>query len=395
MFRLSIVMVLVLATVALGFIAYTANQPKPVAQAPADVQKAPAPGYFFAAHPLPTGTFVRDEDFEVRAAPLSDVPSGAILESPAARIELRGSLVRNFVEAGRPITSRDVLRPRDRGFVASVLAPDTRAISINVDTESGVSGLIWPGDYVDVLLTQTSDKEDRARHALSEILVHNVRIIAIDQETVEGVLGASAVAEKIVDRVTGASAEPRKVARSVSLELSPEQVKKITLAKDLGKLSLAVRSADEVSDAADSGAPLAVRPANAEDAVDSGATFGRDVSPEIARQQDAEIARLYAEDARKDDEVARKDAEIARKEARHDAEVARKDAEIALQNARQDAMARQITTVVVYEKGHCREYTVRKQGFSDAGLVMGCRGYPETARISAALADANSEKAKE
>ena len=48
----------------------------------------------------------------------------------------------------------DVLRPRDRGFLAAVLAPGTRAVSIAVDPVSGVGGLIWPGDRVDVILTQ-------------------------------------------------------------------------------------------------------------------------------------------------------------------------------------------------------------------------------------------------
>jgi pilus assembly protein CpaB len=251
--RLSIILVLVLATAALGLIAYNANLPKPVAEAVANVPAPLTGGYFVATHPLPGGTFVRDEDFEVRATRPGDVPAGAIPESHDGKMELRGSLVRNFIDAGRPIMSRDVLRPRDRGFVASVLAPDTRAISINVDTESGVSGLIWPGDYVDVILTQTGDKDDRARRSLSEILLHNVRIIAIDQEIVEGVSGPNAAAGKVT--------------RSVSLQLSPEQVKKITLAKDLGKLSLAVRSAVEVKDAAD-----------------LGAMFGCDVSPAIARQ---------------------------------------------------------------------------------------------------------------
>ena len=102
----------------------------------------------------------RDEDFEVRSAPSDSVPSGAILDSPDAKTGLRGSLVRKFLDTGNPVTAEDVLRPRDRGFLASVLAPDTRAISINVDTESGVSGLIWPGDNVDVVLTQMNDRTD-------------------------------------------------------------------------------------------------------------------------------------------------------------------------------------------------------------------------------------------
>jgi pilus assembly protein CpaB len=144
------------------------------------------------------------------------------------------------------------LRPRDRGFLASVLAPDSRAVSIKVDEESGVAGLIRPGDHVDVVLTQVFDKTDPARRALSETLLRNVRIIAIDQEIVQG--GRS---------VTNMAGKPT---QTVSLELTPEQVKKITVAKQLGTLSLAVRAAVEQWDTAD-----------------TGAISSCDVSPELAR----------------------------------------------------------------------------------------------------------------
>jgi pilus assembly protein CpaB len=259
--RLSIIMVLLLATAALGIISYNTYLPKPVVQV---TQNAPAPvtsGYFVAAHPLPTGTLTRDEDFEVRSVASDSVPSGAIPDTPDAKIGLRGSLVRKFLDTGIPVTSQDVLRPRDRGFLASVLAPDSRAISINVDAESGVSGLIWPGDYVDVVLTQVNDKADLAHHTVSETVLHNVRIIAIDQEIVEGAPANNATAGKVT--------------HSVSLQLAPEQVKKITVAKELGKLSLAIRAAVEQQYTAD-----------------TGTMFGCEVSPEIARQN--AIARQSA-----------------------------------------------------------------------------------------------------
>ena len=119
--RLSIIAVLSFATAALGLIAYNATRPAaPIAQA------APAPvttDYFVAAHPLPAGTLARDEDFTVRSAPPENVPSDAIIELPDAKAGLRGSLVRKFLETGTPVTAEDVLRPRDRGFLASVLAP--------------------------------------------------------------------------------------------------------------------------------------------------------------------------------------------------------------------------------------------------------------------------------
>src|SRR5690349_11677065 len=91
--RLSIIMVLLLATAALGLIAYNMNLPKPVVQV---TENAPAPapltvGYFVAARPLPRGTLARDEDF--RSEPLDSVPPGAFRATPDDMIRLRGSLV--------------------------------------------------------------------------------------------------------------------------------------------------------------------------------------------------------------------------------------------------------------------------------------------------------------
>jgi pilus assembly protein CpaB len=284
--RLSIIMVLLLATTALGLIAYNMNLPK--AQAPVAITEnatAPAPatiGYFVAARPLPKGTLARDEDFTVRSVAPERVPQGAILETPDSKVGLPGSLIRKFVEAGTPITLQDVLRPRDRGFLASVLAADSRAISIKVDEETGVSGLIRPGDHVDVVLTQVFDKSDPGRRALSETLLRNVRIIAIDQEIVQGGRSASALGGKS--------------AQTVSLELTPEQVKKITVAKQLGTLSLAVRAAVEQWETKD-----------------TGAISSCDVSPELARQsalagQSAPIA-VYSGGEFKQYSVRKQDSE--------------------------------------------------------------------------------------
>jgi pilus assembly protein CpaB len=251
--RLSIIVVLLLATAALGLFAYNTILPKPVAQI---AQNAPAPvtvGYFVAAHPLPAGTLARDEDFAVRSAPSAGVPSGAILDTPDARIGLRGSLVRTFLDTESPVTSQDVLRPRDRGFLASVLAPGSRAVSVNVDAESGVSGLIWPGDHVDVVLTHEIEKADLAHRALSETVLHDVRIIAIDQEIVQGGPANSPSAGKVT--------------HTVSLQLAPDEVEKVTVAEHLGKLSLSMRAAVEQREAGE-----------------TGTMYSGDVSPEIARQ---------------------------------------------------------------------------------------------------------------
>ena len=247
--RLSIIFVFLLATTALGLIAYNMNQPNPVAQV-TEKASAPLTQYLVAARPLKAGTLTRDEDF--RSAPLDSVPSGAIRDTPDDRIRLLGSLVRKNLDTGSPVTSGNVLPRGDRGFLASVLEPGTRAISIKVNAESGVSGLIMPGDYVDVVLTQVAEKADLARRALSETLLQNVRIIAIDQEIQGGQTN---------------KATAGKVAQTVSLQLAPEQVQRIEVAKHLGTLSLAMRAAVELRDTAD-----------------SRTISSCDVSPEIARQ---------------------------------------------------------------------------------------------------------------
>ena len=285
--RLSIIMVFLLATVALGLIAYSMSLPQP--QVPAQVtENAPAPappaiGYFVAVRPLPRGTLARDEDFAVRSVSSSDsVPAEAILDTPDARIGLRGSLVRNFLDTGSPVTSKDILRPRERGFLASVLAPDSRAISINVDAASGVSGLIWPGDYVDVVLTQESTtagekkNPDHQHGTLSETVAHNVRIVAIDQEIVQGGSASNATAGR--------------VARTVSLQLAPGQVKKVIVAAELGKLSLAVRSAVDRRDTGDTDATVVIYARNSgtkysvrkDDAGNTRTALIDDVPPAIA-----------------------------------------------------------------------------------------------------------------
>ena len=270
--RLSIITVLLLATAALGLIAYNMNLPKPVVQV---TENTPAPppapvtiGYFVAARPLPAGTLAREEDFTVRSVSPDSVPSGAIIDTPEVRIGLRGSLVRTFLDTGSLVTSQNVLRPRDRGFLANVLAPGTRAISIKVDTESGVSGLIWPGDYVDIVVTHSatptvmppanrpsSDNMIASQPSppgVSETVLRNVRIIAIDQEITQGVPADNATAGKET--------------HTVSLQLAPEQVEKITVAQHLGKLSLAARAVEQP------------------ETVGSGVVLSGNVSPERVRQ---------------------------------------------------------------------------------------------------------------
>ena len=260
--RLSVIAVLLLAVAALGLTAYNLNQPKAVQVV---AQNTPAPlmvSYLVATHPLPAGTLAREEDFTPRAVQSSSVPSGVIMDTPDARVGLRGSLVRVFLDTGNPVKAEDVLRPRDRGFLASVLQPGTRAMSINVDAETGVSGLIWPGDHVDVVLTHEIKDANLAHATVSETILHDIRIIGIDQEIVQGAPANNSAAGK--------------VAHTVTLQVAPEQVEVVTTGGHLGKLSLAMRSAVDQAETSVS-APV----------------FSGDVSPAIAQQAAGATVVVY------------------------------------------------------------------------------------------------------
>ena len=228
--RLSIVGLMLATAIALGLFAFNLSHPANLS-VETTVMAPPPPlqtAYLVAAHALPAGTLLRDEDF--RAELTSHLPADAIVDSPAARGSLHGSLIRAFVDAGSAITTGAVLRPRDRGFIASVLQAGTRAVAIGVDPVSGVAGLIWPGDHVDIVLTQEIDKASLGKHTLSETVLTNVRVIAIDQEMVQGAPADSASAGKLV--------------RTITLQVDPWQVEQVAVATHLGKLDAGDQGGD-------------------------------------------------------------------------------------------------------------------------------------------------------
>jgi pilus assembly protein CpaB len=263
--RLVIIGLMFTAAIAFGLIAYQISHrppgaPAPIAQGP--VTQPLTVTYLVAARPVPAGTLTRAEDFTAKTVPSVEVPSGAVIDTPDARAALRGSLVRRYVELGAPLVQADLMRPRDRGFLAAVLAPGMRAVSIGVDPVTGVAGLIWPGDRVDVILTQELGQgAGRATRLItSETVLANVPVIAVDQDIAQGA------------PVTGTSAG--RLAATVTIQASAEEAEKLAVATQLGHLSLAVRSVDDL------------RPAGS----DAGVSMtGADVSPELARASAAAV----------------------------------------------------------------------------------------------------------
>ena len=127
------------------------------------------------------------------------------------------------------------MRAGERGFLAAVLGPGLRATTVGVDSITGTAGLIWPGDHVDLILTETLDDPAAplGRRIAGETVLHNVRVIAIDQELMQGAT-ATAV------NTNGGGAQ----SRTVTLEVTPENAERVAVATRLGHLSLSVISAD-------------------------------------------------------------------------------------------------------------------------------------------------------
>lgn len=261
---LRILVVLSLIITAAGLGAVGVQMLAPPTQTPASATAAAAPPppparaqMLVAARALPAGTLLKEEDFATREVAPELLPEGAVPPSDEAKAELRGAMLRHFMEAGAPLDRAQYLRPRDRGFLAAVLAPGKRAISVGVDVVTGTAGLIWPGDQVDLILTQELAAGDAplARRVVGETLLTDVRVIAVDQQITQGATGAEATASRI--------------ARTVTLEVTSSQAERVAVGSRLGRLALTVR-------AIEAELPLAA-------VVPPGSVFGEDVSPALAR----------------------------------------------------------------------------------------------------------------
>jgi pilus assembly protein CpaB len=186
-----------------------------------------------ATHALHPGTLLKPEDLASSEIDEARLPPGFVADEGDARRALIGGLVRHQVSAGDVLRlPGDALRPADHGFLAAVLAPGTRAVTVAVDVVSGAAGLIWPGDRVDLILTQTLDDPGQAAgHKIAaETVIRDARVIAIDQQIVKG--------------TSQSPGDATNVAKTVTLEVTPNKAEFVQVASRLGLLSLTLRASD-------------------------------------------------------------------------------------------------------------------------------------------------------
>ncbi|HEX3754610.1 MAG TPA: Flp pilus assembly protein CpaB [Rhizomicrobium sp.] len=158
--------------------------------------------------------------------PSSAVDSSFISNTgtPIAGI-VKGTVVRSPVLSGQPLTSNAIVHADAAGFMAAILGPGMRAVSIAISADSGAGGFILPNDHVDLLLTQKlqgSPPQVRVNTVLS-----NIRVLAVDQTFKE---------DKDTKTVLG---------KTATLELTPDQAEIVARASGMGSLQLSLRSLDE------------------------------------------------------------------------------------------------------------------------------------------------------
>ncbi len=188
------------------------------------------PEVLVATRALPVGTIIDAESFRFQRWPEGLVqPAYYIKGKPGVRpADLVGTVVRNEITAGQPFTQGSLIKPGERGFLAAALGPGMRAVTVAVSATSGVAGFVFPGDRVDIVLTQeVAGGGDGLPLKVSETVMRNVRVLATDQRMdAKGEDGKA-----VVQRFT-----------MVTLEATPKLAEKIAVAQKIGDLSLSLRS---------------------------------------------------------------------------------------------------------------------------------------------------------
>jgi pilus assembly protein CpaB len=185
---------------------------------------------------LPRGQLIEGSQIGWQAWPKVAVNPNFITKTarPNAAEEFVHAIVRVQVAAGQPIYNPMVVFAKGSGFLATILPKGMRAIAMDVSPENDVAGFILPDDHVDVLLTRhdkVAEKASGGDKIVSESVLHNIRVLAVDQ-TVE---------EKAGQKVA--------VAKTVTLQVTPSQAEAVAQARMSGTLSLVLRSLTDSPDA--------------------------------------------------------------------------------------------------------------------------------------------------
>src|SRR5690349_14453027 len=197
----------------------------PQAEAAAPVPQGPK--VLVAQRVLPTGTIITADAIGFQPWPKELVKDAYYIDGSSDVSKLLGTVVRFPVTAGEPITQGSLVKPGDRGFLAAALGPGMRAVTVPVSAKTGVAGFVFPGDHIDLVLTQTIKAEEGEPLRASETIIRNLRVLATDQSTESETVEGKTVVREF---------------KTVTLEVTPKIAEKIAVAQTIGTLSLSLRA---------------------------------------------------------------------------------------------------------------------------------------------------------
>jgi len=212
------------------------------------VVMAPAidgPEVLVATRALPVGTILDATALKFQPWPKELVDNAYYIKEKTDLQSLLGTVVRSEVTAGQPVTQGALVKPGDRGFLAAALGPGMRAVTVPVSAQASVAGFVFPGDRIDLVLTQTvAGGGDGQPLKVSETIMRNIRVLATDQRT---------------DNLVGENGKTQvSTFSTVTVEATPKIAEQIAVAQTLGTLSLSLRSiadnSQELEEAIASGA---------------------------------------------------------------------------------------------------------------------------------------------
>jgi pilus assembly protein CpaB len=251
--RIAILAVAAIAAIGLAFIVRNMASPKrpePAAAAAAPAAR-PVAQVLVAKRDLPIGTRLTPADLAWQAWPAdalnasfvtdgaapalpAQMPDKAVQKAARAANDIisaqspmqafEGAIVKEALAAGEPVVARKVVRAGQSGFMAVVLQPGMRAMAVPINAETAAGGFILPGDRVDVLQSRQGGGDGGAKTMVTEVLMRNVRVLAIDQ-----------------------SIEPGKDAKTIvggvaTLEIPAADAEVMARGKAQGEVQLALRS---------------------------------------------------------------------------------------------------------------------------------------------------------
>ncbi|QYU69189.1 Flp pilus assembly protein CpaB [Leptolyngbya sp. 15MV] len=194
----------------------------------AAVPVAVGPKVLVANRALPVGTIITADAIGFQQWPEKLVKDAYFLDGESDIGKLLGTVVRFPITAGEPVTQGSLVAPGDRGFLAAALGPGMRAVTVPVSANTGVAGFVFPGDRVDLVLTQSVSGEGDQALKTAETILRNLRVLATDQSTESSTDDAGRTVVRAF--------------RTVTLEVTPKIAEKVSVAQTIGTLSLSLRS---------------------------------------------------------------------------------------------------------------------------------------------------------